>query len=392
MIRSAAKNHENVCVITNVEDYKNFEKIMDKNNGSISYENRRNYAAKAFMKTAYYDSLISQWFNKVEKIEWPQTISIPAKLLQKLRYGENPHQESAVYEVNDKKLIGVIKSKQIQGKSLSYNNLNDADAAFELIQEFNEPTIAIIKHANPCGVASNNVLIKAWKNALKTDPQSAFGGIVACNKEIGEKEALEMNKLFLEVIIAPKFSKKAINIFSTKKNLRLLQSKKPRLKNRKIYKQLSDGFLLQDQDTINLKTKNLKIVTKKKPTKKELSDLIFAYKVAKHVKSNAIIYAKDLTTVGIGAGQMSRIDSTKIASIKSNNATKLAKLKSPMTLNSVLASDAFFPFPDGLIAAAKAGITAIIQPGGSIKDKEVIKAADKLNVSMIFTGIRHFRH
>ena len=392
MIRSAAKNHENVCVITNVEDYEVFEKVLDKNNGNTSYQIRRNYAAKAFMKTAYYDSIISQWFNKIEKIEWPETISIPAKLINKLRYGENPHQNSAVYETQNKKINGVIKSKQIQGKPLSYNNLNDADAAFELIQEFNEPTIAIIKHANPCGVASNKNIIKAWKNALRTDPQSAFGGIVACNQEIKEKEAAEMNKLFLEVILAPKFSKKALKIFSSKKNLRLLQVKMPKTKNEKVFKQLSDGFLLQDQDNINLNIKDLKVVTKKKPSKKELENLIFAFKVSKHTKSNAIIYAKNLTTVGIGAGQMSRIDSTKIAAIKSNNASKLAKLKTPMTSGSVLASDAFFPFPDGLIAAAKAGITAVIQPGGSIKDKEVIEAANKLKVSMVFTGIRHFRH
>jgi len=392
MIRSAAKNHENICVITNTEDYKEFETIINKNKGATNYNHRKIFAAKAFMKTAFYDSIISEWFNKNEKINWPETLSISAKLSKNLRYGENPHQNSAVYELTNKKIKGIIKSKQIQGKSLSYNNLNDADAALELVKEFKGPTIAIIKHANPCGVATNISLIKAWKNALQTDPQSAFGGIVACNKEINEKLALEMNKLFLEVIIAPKFSKKSLEIFSNKKNLRLLEIKISSSKNKKILKQLSDGFLLQDQDNINIKLKNLKIVTKKKPTQKEFKDLIFAFKVAKHVKSNAIIYAKNMTTVGIGAGQMSRIDSTKIATIKSINSSKIAKLKKPMTLNSVLASDAFFPFPDGLIAAAKAGIKAVIQPGGSIKDEEVIKAANKLNISMIFTSIRHFRH
>jgi len=392
MIRSAAKNHENVCVITNVEDYKSFKEILIMNKGSTNLKDRKLYAAKAFMKTAYYDSLISSWFNKSLNIKWPNTITIPAKLSKKLRYGENPHQDSAVYENTNFQLNGIVKAKQLQGKPLSYNNINDSDAAFELIKEFSEPSIAIIKHANPCGVSSGKKLTVVWKNALRTDPQSAFGGIVACNKEIKEDLAKEMKKIFLEVIIAPKFSKKAINIFSKKKNLRLLKIKKSYVQNNSVIKQISDGFLLQDNDNINLNIKNFNIVTKKQPSKKEIENLIFAFKVAKHVKSNAIIYAKNKSTVGIGAGQMSRIDSTKIAAIKSKNASKLANLKNNMTNGSVLASDAFFPFSDGLLAAAKAGITSVIQPGGSIKDKDIIKVANKLKLSMVFTGIRHFRH
>jgi len=395
MIRSAAKNHENVCIITNPNDYEGFQKILDQNNCSTALKDRKLYAAKAFAKTAYYDSLISQWFNKEVNIKWPETMTISGTLSNELRYGENPHQESAVYKNPNHNLNGIVKSQLLQGKKLSYNNLNDADAAYELITEFNTPTIAIIKHANPCGIASNEIIVKAWKDALRTDPQSSFGGIVICNREITEELATKMNKIFLEVIIAPAFSKEAIKIFSSKKNLRLLKTNlayNEAVLDHKIIKDLYDGFLIQDRDSETLNIENLNVVTNKKPNEEESKDLIFAFKVAKHVKSNAIIYAKNNSTVGIGAGQMSRIDSSQIAAIKSQKASKLAGLKESMAVGSVLASDAFFPFADGLIAAAEAGVTSIIQPGGSIRDEEVIEAANKLGLSMVFTGIRHFRH
>ena len=394
MIRSAAKNHENVCVITNPEDYEDLNKILEKNSGSTSLIDRKLYASKAFSKTAFYDSMISQWLNKQLNVSWPDTVTISGKLLEKLRYGENPHQEFAVYEKMDHKLNGVVKASLLQGKPLSYNNLNDSDAAYDLINEFKEPTIAIIKHANPCGVSSKKSICEAWESALRTDPQSAFGGIVASNKEVTEELAEKMDKIFLEVIISPSFSKAALSIFSNKKNLRLLKIRpKKNVKNSDyIIKDLSDGFLIQDKDNETLDENNLNIVTIKKPSSKEITDLIFAFKIAKHVKSNAIIYAKNNSTVGIGAGQMSRIDSSQIAAIKSKKASELAGLKTNMAEGSVLASDAFFPFADGLIAAAEAGVTSIIQPGGSIRDDEVIDAANKLGLSMVFSGIRHFRH
>ncbi len=394
MIRSAAKNHENVCVITSPEDYEDLKKILEKNSGSTSLIDRKLYASKAFSKTAFYDSMISQWLNKQLNVSWPDTVTISGKLLEKLRYGENPHQGSAVYEKMGHKLNGVVKANLLQGKPLSYNNLNDSDAAYDLINEFKEPTIAIIKHANPCGVSSKKSICEAWESALRTDPQSAFGGIVASNKEVTEELAEKMDKIFLEVIIAPSFSKAALSIFSNKKNLRLLKIRPQKnvISSDYIIKDLSDGFLIQDKDNETLDESNLNIVTVKKPTSKEITDLIFAFKIAKHVKSNAIIYAKNNSTVGIGAGQMSRIDSSQIAAIKSKKASELAGLKTNMAEGSVLASDAFFPFADGLIAAAEAGVTSIIQPGGSIRDDEVIDAANKLGLSMVFSGIRHFRH
>ena len=395
MIRSSAKNHENVCVITSPNDYNELLKILDKNNGATKFKDRKLFAAKAYAKTAYYDSLISQWFNEQVNIKWPETITIAGTLANKLRYGENPHQESAVYKNPNHNLNGIVNSELLQGKPLSYNNINDSDAAFELIKEFKSPTIAIIKHANPCGVASNKLILAAWKDALRTDPQSAFGGIVACNREVTKELAEKMHEIFLEVILAPGFTKEALKIFASKRNLRVLKTSKvdnQTIVEHKIMKDLSDGFLIQDRDTEVLNINNLNTVTIKKPNEAEIKDLIFAFKVAKHVKSNAIIYAKNNATVGIGAGQMSRIDSSQIASIKSEKASKLAGLKSNMAEGSVLASDAFFPFADGLIAAAEAGVTSIIQPGGSINDNEVIEAANKLGLSMVFTGIRHFRH
>lgn len=394
MIRSAAKNHENVCVITDPKDYLELENTLKSLGGSTNLEFRKKFAAKAFGYTSYYDSIISQWFNKKLNVEWPEKISISGKLLYILRYGENPHQKSAVYQYPHVISNGIVSADKLQGKSLSYNNINDANAALELINDFLKPTIAIIKHANPCGVATGNKKIAIWKAALKTDPISAFGGIVAFNREIDKTLAEEINKLFLELIIAPKFSTEATKIFSSKKNLRLIQTKKINSyeNNLKDLRYLNGGFLIQDKDNLELTKSNFKIVTKRKPSKKETNDLLFAFKVAKHVKSNAIIYAKNGSTVGIGAGQMSRIDSTRIAVMKAKEASNIAKLKLNMINGSVVASDAFFPFDDGLITAAEAGITSVIQPGGSIRDKEVIKTADRLGISMVFTGIRHFKH
>jgi phosphoribosylaminoimidazolecarboxamide formyltransferase / IMP cyclohydrolase len=394
MIRSAAKNHENVCVVTNPLDYVELGNLLEKNLGCIALKDRKLYAAKAFSKTAFYDSLISQWLNKELDISLPETMTISGELINKLRYGENPHQGAAVYSNSSQSLNGIVNSNLLQGKPLSYNNLNDSDAAYELIKEFEQPTIAIIKHANPCGVSSRSLLTEAWESALRTDTQSAFGGIVASNKEITKELAEKMNKIFLEVIIAPSFSKESLNLFSNKKNLRLLEVnvKNNFINSNKTIKDLADGFLVQDRDNKTIDMKNLKVVTIKKPSEEETRDLIFAFKVAKHVKSNAIIYAKNNSTVGIGAGQMSRIDSSQIAALKSQKASQLAGLKKNMAEGSVLASDAFFPFADGLIAAAEAGITSIIQPGGSIRDDEVIEAANRLGLSMLFTGLRHFRH
>ena len=395
MIRSAAKNNESVVVVTDPKDYTKLENILEKNNGSTTLDFRKQLAAKAFGYTAYYDSIIQQWFNSKLKIDWPEKFTISANLKSLLRYGENPHQKSALYSFPDNNNTNnIVNSKIIQGKPLSYNNFNDGNAAIDIVNDFNKPTLAIIKHSNPCGVSTGTNSIKIWKSALRTDPISAFGGVVAFNREIDDILAKEMNKLFLEVIICPKFTTKALKIFSTKKNLRLLEIGKliNKKNNIKDIRQISHGLLLQDKNDITINKRNLKIVTKRKPTPKEKRDLLFAFKIAKHVKSNAIIYAKNQTTVGIGAGQMSRVDSTKIAANKAREASSLAKLSKNLTYGSVVASDAFFPFDDGLIAAAEAGVTAVIQPGGSVRDNEVIEAADKLSISMIFTGIRHFKH
>jgi len=352
-------------------------------------------AGKAFKLTNEYDLAISNWFENKKSFDegLPETITIKLQKSLEMRYGENPHQKASFYKSSDNR-IGVANSKKLHGKELSYNNINDADAAFELICEFQKPAVAIIKHANPCGVAENEDLDKAWKSALQTDPVSAFGGIVAINRNLTAKLANEMKSLFLEVIIAPSIDQEALNIFKEKPNVRILSSGKipsPKEKGLTI-KSIAGGMLVQTRDNFVLDTNNLKVVTHKKPSADEIENLLFAWKVAKHTKSNAIIYAKNLQTVGIGAGQMSRIDSTKIAVEKAKQSAIMANLKAPMTKNSVVASDAFFPFADGLIAAADAGVTAVIQPGGSIRDKEVIEAANDRNIAMVFTSIRHFKH
>lgn len=394
MLRASAKNHEFVTVITDPEDYSELLKQLD-DNCSTTYEFRKFLAGKAFKLTNEYDLAISNWFNKNENYttKLPERITLELEKSLEMRYGENPHQKASFYKTTDNR-IGVAKSIQLHGKELSYNNINDADAAFELICEFEKPAVAIIKHANPCGVAENDDINEAWKNALQTDPVSAFGGIVAINRNLTANLARELKSLFLEVIIAPSVDEGALEIFKEKPNVRILSSTsipKPSEDGLTI-RSIAGGMLVQTRDNHVLDKNSLKIVTKKRPTEDEINNLLFAWKVAKHTKSNAIIYAKNLQTVGIGAGQMSRIDSTKIAIEKAKQSALIANLEDSMIKNSVVASDAFFPFADGLIAAAEAGVTAVIQPGGSIRDKEVIEAANDRNIAMVFTSIRHFKH
>ena len=394
MIRAGAKNHEFVTVVTDPNDYTELISQID-NNKKIKYSFRKYLAAKAFRLTNEYDNAISVWLGgqSVNPSIFPEDMSIHLNKSFEMRYGENSHQKAALYKTSYER-VGITSSKKLQGKELSYNNVNDADAAFELICEFKKPAVAIIKHANPCGVAENENLSSAWEKALQTDPVSAFGGIVALNREFTRDLALKMKSLFLEVIIAPSVDNETLNIFADKPNVRILETgslPSPEDKGL-LLKSISGGILVQSRDNKVLNGQDIEIVTKRKPTKKEIDDLLFAWKVAKHTKSNAIVYAKNLQTVGIGAGQMSRIDSTSIAYEKAKKASSLANLEISMADQSVVASDAFFPFADGLIAAANAGATAVIQPGGSIRDKEVIAAADERNIAMIFTSIRHFRH
>ena len=394
MIRAGAKNHEFISVITDINDYSELLNQL-KDNGSTSYTFRKYLAGKAFKLTNEYDFAISNWFNsdKNENTQLPETISLNLQKHLTMRYGENPHQNAAFYKTADTR-IGAALSKKLHGKELSYNNINDTDAAFELISEFNLPAVAIIKHANPCGVSENLDINLAWEHALQTDPISAFGGIVAINRELSSDLAYKMKSLFLEVIIAPTVSNEALEIFADKPNVRILMSgKTPDPKDEGFsIKSISGGILMQTRDNHIITKEDLKVVTKKLPNEDQINNLLFAWKVAKHTKSNAIIYAKNLQTAGIGAGQMSRIDSTNIANEKAKKSATIANLNEPLTIGSVLASDAFFPFPDGLIAAADAGVTAVIQPGGSIKDEEVIAAANDRGLVMVFTSIRHFKH
>jgi phosphoribosylaminoimidazolecarboxamide formyltransferase/IMP cyclohydrolase len=393
MIRSAAKNHDFVTVVTDAADYETVMAELVLHQGSTTLATRRRLAGKAYARTAAYDSAISAWFAKQQGETLPERFSMAGTLQQRMRYGENPHQEAALYRDGSTR-PGVATARQLQGKELSYNNLADADAALELVAEFERPAVAIIKHANPCGVAEGISIGAAYARALACDPVSAFGGIIAVNQELDAETAEEISKLFAEVIVAPRISEAALAVLAGKKNLRVLATdslpdpSEPGL----IVKAIAGGFLLQSRDTGRVSLESLKVVTKRAPTNTELSDLIFAFRVAKHVKSNAIVYAKDGATVGIGAGQMSRVDSSRIAAWKSGEAAAAAKLAAPLTHGSVVASDAFFPFADGMIAAADAGATAIIQPGGSMRDADVIAAADERGLAMVFTGIRHFRH
>lgn len=394
MIRAAAKNHDFVAVVTDPAQYDALLGEMKSHQGSATLDFRKKLAAAAYAHTASYDAAIGGWFASQLGEEYPHDVAFAAHRKQALRYGENPHQTAAFY-VNDETRAGIASAIQIQGKELSYNNLNDTDAAFELVSEFTEqPAIAIIKHANPCGVAVGPDLLTAYKRALACDPVSAFGGIIACNRPLDGKTAKEIAELFAEVIIAPDCDDAARQILAAKKNLRVLLTRTmsdPHAAD-KIIKSVAGGLLVQTRDNLVLDTAQLKCVTKRQPTESEKRDLIFAFTVGKHVKSNTIVYAKDGATVGIGAGQMSRVDSARIAARKAEDAAKAAGLKEPLTRGCAAASDAFFPFADGLMSAVEAGATSVIQPGGSVRDQEVIAAADKANIAMVFTGIRHFRH
>ena len=394
LIRAAAKNFKYKTVVIDPNDYLELLNQLNKN-GKTNLEFRKFLAMKAFELTSKYDSIINKWFQKsfTKQKELPDNLKLDLKKTYSMRYGENPHQKAGLY-VDEETKYGVANAKQIQGKDLSYNNINDTDAAFDLVCEFKNPAIVIVKHANPCGVSEASSIKKAWDNALSTDPTSSFGGIVAVNRPINKILAIEMSKIFLEVIVAPDISTAAKNILSKKNNLRILISKE--LSNTKdegiMIKSISGGFLVQTNDNGILKKQNLKVVSKRKPSQKEKDDLLFAWKVAKHTKSNAIIYAKNKTTTGIGAGQMSRVDSAYIAKKKYEKISILSRKKTFSSNKSVAASDAFFPFTDALIIAANAGITAVIQPGGSIRDAEIIKEANKRNLAMIFTSMRHFKH
>lgn len=393
MIRSAAKNHKDVAIVTDPRSYTRILEELNTNDGALSAKTRLDLAENAFARTAAYDAAISNWFAEKTDKHTPPRIGFFGVLDKKLRYGENPHQSAALYKTHHSR-PGVANAKQVQGKELSYNNINDTDAAFELVSEFEEPCIAIIKHANPCGVALAEDIKTAYENALKCDPVSAFGGIIASNKTITASIADLIKDVFTEVIIAPSIEAEALNILADKKNLRILTTgEMPTIGERfKNAKTIAGGLLVQDCDFGTISEEELKIVTEREPTDQELNDMLFAFRVAKHVKSNAIIYAKNKATVGIGAGQMSRIDSARIAARKAEDASEAAGLEHSMIKGSVVASDAFFPFADGLIAAAEAGATAIIQPGGSIRDDEVIEAANERGLAMVFTGQRHFRH
>ncbi len=392
LTRAAAKNHADVAVITDAAQLAELRAEIEATGGT-SLATRKRLAAAAFSRTAAYDAAISAWFAEKLDQEFPPSLTIPGVLKQTLRYGENPHQQAAFYTDGSNR-PGVATAVQVQGKELSYNNLNDTDAAFECVAEFDQPSIVIVKHANPCGVASASNLSAAWDLALRCDPVSAFGGIIAANRKLDGASAEKISAIFTEVVIAPDADEEAKAIFARKKNLRLLLTgglPDPAAAGR-IFRSVSGGFLAQSRDAGRVDVSTLKVVTKRAPTEQEMADLLFAFRVCKHVKSNAIVYAKGGATVGVGAGQMSRVDSARIAAWKSAEAAKAAGLEAPLAHGSVVASDAFFPFADGLQAAAAAGATAVIQPGGSIRDNEVIAAADEAGLAMVLTGMRHFRH
>jgi phosphoribosylaminoimidazolecarboxamide formyltransferase/IMP cyclohydrolase len=397
MVRSAAKNHAHVAIVTDPADYAALLAELDANGGSTTLELRKKLAAKAFALTAAYDSTISQWFAFGDQGErFPQSWTISSKLKMGLRYGENPHQRAALYVPVGPSAPVIAQARQVQGKELSYNNLNDANAALELVSEFRdaEPTVVIVKHANPCGVATRGTLIDAWQEALACDSVSAFGGIVATNRALDAATAEAITEIFTEVVVAPDVDDDAKAIFARKKNLRLLLTGNlpdPARPGQSLAV-ITGGLLVQDRDNGVVTRDALKCVTKRAPTDRELADCLFAWTVAKHVKSNAIVYARDGATAGIGAGQMNRRDSARIAAIRAREAAEANGWDEPRTIGSAVASDAFFPFADGLMAAAEAGATAVIQPGGSIRDDEVIAAADEAGLAMLFTGMRHFRH
>lgn len=395
MIRAGAKNHGFCAIATDDDDIDLIIKDIEEFGGT-SHATRKKLAARAYARTSAYDAIISNWYYEQTQEENPKYRTMGGTKISQMRYGENPHQSACFYS-NGEQRFGVATAKQLQGKELSYNNLNDTDAAIELVAEFSpneKPAIAIIKHANPCGVAIGESLLDAYNKALACDPISAFGGIVACNSLLDEQTALAICEIFTEVVIAPEVSEGAKKVFAYKKNLRLLVSgglPNP-YSNGINYRNIAGGFLVQSRDNAPILRENLKVVTKRAPSDKEIDDLLFAFKVAKHVKSNAIVYANNLATAGIGAGQMNRKDSAYIAAKRAIDAQIIAKLDRPLTIGSAVASDAFFPFADGLLEAIEAGATSVIQPGGSIRDDEVIKAADEAGIAMVFTGQRHFRH
>ncbi len=391
MVRSAAKNHASVAIVTDPADY------LAVASGETTLDQRRAFAAKAYALTAQYDATIAAWFAFADQGEmFPEKVAIPLRLEQELRYGENPHQRAALYVPAGPAVRGIAQAEQVQGKELSYNNYNDADAALELVAEFagGKPAVVIVKHANPCGVATGATLIDAYKAAFACDTVSAFGGIIACNRPLDGPTAEAIAEIFTEVVVAPDADEAARAVFARKKNLRLLltgdlpDAQRAGLS----LKSIAGGYLLQSRDTGTIAADDLKVVTKRTPTAQELADARFAWIVAKHTKSNAIVYAKDGATAGIGAGQMNRLESARIAAWKAKDATEKAGWATPRTIGSSVASDAFFPFADGLLAAVEAGATCVIQPGGSIRDDEVIAAADAAGLAMVFTGMRHFRH
>jgi phosphoribosylaminoimidazolecarboxamide formyltransferase / IMP cyclohydrolase len=396
MIRAAAKNHDDVAVVVEPADYGAVLDELTRHNGMTTLELRRKLAAKAFARTAAYDAAIGNWFAQEIGETAPDYRAFGGRLIEALRYGENPHQAAAFYRAPVRR-AGVATARQAQGKQLSYNNINDTDAAYECVAEFDPKrtaACAIIKHANPCGVAEGETLVAAYRKAFACDKTSAFGGIVALNRTLDADAARAITEIFTEVIIAPDASAEAVAIVGAKKNLRLLLAgglPDPRAAGLAA-KTVAGGLLVQTRDNAVVDDMDLKPVTRRAPSNAELRDLRFAFRVAKHVKSNAIVYAKDLATVGIGAGQMSRVDAARIAARKAEDAAKEVGLKEPLTKGSVVASDAFFPFADGLLVAIAAGATAVIQPGGSVRDDEVIKAADDTGIAMVFTGTRHFRH
>ena len=385
MVRAAAKNFKNVTIITNKNDYGSLIKELENLKGKTSLKFRELMSSKAFGLTAYYDAMIANWFNEKLKIDFPERKTIFGRRLQKLRYGENPHQQSSIYvsDYEDKQL----GFNQIHGKQLSYNNYSDMFASLQILNSLKKNCgTVIIKHANPCGVSENKTPLNSFRNAYASDPISAFGGVIACNYKINKKIASEINKNFLEVILAKGFDKMSLEILKKKKNLRIIDISQFKLKNPTSAKSFDGSFLVQSIDNIVFDKKKLKCVTKLKANKKEMAEIQFAFNVCKHVKSNAIVLCNNFATIGIGAGQPSRLDSCKIA------VQKAKQFQSSKIKNSIAASDAFFPFADGINTLIKAGVKTIIQPGGSIRDQEVINAADKAKIKMFFTGIRHFNH
>jgi phosphoribosylaminoimidazolecarboxamide formyltransferase/IMP cyclohydrolase len=397
MVRSAAKNHRYVTIVTDPADYDELYEELAAHDGATTLEFRKRMAAKAFAATAAYDAMISQWFAFADQQQlFPDMLAVNGHKFSELRYGENPHQKAAIYTPVGPHISGLAQAEQVQGKELSYNNYADGDAAIELISEFqdSDPTVAILKHANPCGVATAGTLVEAYRAAFDCDRISPFGGVIAVNRLLDGETAEAITGILTDVVVAPDADADARAVFARKKNLRLLLTGDlpDPARGGLTMKTITGGLLVQSRDNGRVSRDDLKVVTKRVPTEQELADCLFAWTVAKHVKSNAIVYARDGVTAGIGAGQMNRRDSSRIAAIRAREAAEAAGWPEPRTVGSAVASDAFFPFPDGLLAAAEAGATAVIQPGGALGDDKVIAAADEAGLAMVFTGMRHFRH